>query len=141
MKTIEFAQKDKKVYEILAEIKRQDFSLSGSMCMLLRTGVRNITSSQADTLASYMGRGHEEQSNVFESLRKEVEIKLLPEPLKEFTLAEAMERMNAKREPVKMVTRSGKERVIRRYTDLENLQEYGIRDFDDLNDAKFFEVE
>ncbi|NRQ71971.1 hypothetical protein HQK17_28030 [Bacillus cereus] len=141
MKTIEFAQKDKKVYEILAEIKRQDFSLSGAMCMLLRTGVRNITSSQADTICTYAGRGQEEQANVFEALRKDVEIKLLPEPPKELTLAEAMERMNAKREPVKMVTRSGKERIIRRYTDFEDLTEYGIRDFDDLNDAKFFEVE
>lgn len=139
MKTIEFAQKDKKVYEILAEIKRQDFSLSGSMCMLMRTGVRNITTSQADEICSYSGRGHVEQSNVFEALRKDVEIKLIAE-VKEISFTEAMRRMNENREQFKMITRVGRERIIRRYTDLEDLKEYGIRDFDDLNDAKFYEI-
>ncbi|PGZ29530.1 hypothetical protein COE50_22205 [Bacillus anthracis] len=138
-KTITFKQEDKKVYEVLKEIKASGWNRSGNLRTMLRVGaIDNITREQAVLLAKHADKGEEAFRQIFESLEKDVTIKL-EEEVKELTLAEAMKAMNVDRKTVKVVGRHG-EKEVQRFTDFEDLGDIGIIDIDDLHNAKFFVV-
>ncbi|PEM65290.1 hypothetical protein CN613_25430 [Bacillus pseudomycoides] len=137
-KVITFKEADKKVYEIIKEIKGQGWNAGGTLRMLLRCGTTKITEEQAKVACNYADRGNEAYTQIFEALSPRNDIKL-EETAKELTLAEAMKAMNEDRQSVKIVTGSG-EKLVRRFTDFEDLEDIGIADFDDLHTAKFFTV-
>ncbi len=137
--TITFKQADKAVFEIIKEIKRGGWNEGGTLRTLLRVGIStNITETQARTLCKYADKGEAQFTQIFEALKKGVTVKL-EEEVKELTLAEAMKAMNVDRKTVKVVGRHG-EKEVRRFTDLEDLEDIGIIDIDDLHNAKFFTV-
>ncbi|NRQ71972.1 hypothetical protein HQK17_28035 [Bacillus cereus] len=140
-KTITFKQSEKKVYEIMKEIKNSPWSRSGNLRTLLRVGtVNNITEAQAKELCKYADKGQEQYNNLFESLDQNVKIELEKEQSKEITLSEAMERVNDKGETVRAV-HCGDETTISKYESVSDMMdELGIRDFDDLSEVKFFTV-
>lgn len=139
-KVIEFNQSEKKVYDILKEIKNSPWNRSGNLCTLLRVGATdNITDEQARELCKYADKGQEQYRNLFEALETNVDLKLKEES-KEITFAEAMERMNDKLETVR-AEHMGDTTTISKYESVSDMMdELGIRDFDDLSEVKFFTV-
>ncbi|MGD2278172.1 hypothetical protein [Bacillus wiedmannii] len=140
-KTITFKQSEKKVYEIMKEIKNSPWSRSGNLRTLLRVGtMNNITEAQAKELCKYADKGQEQYNNLFEALNQNVVIELEKEQPKELTLSEAMKRVNDDRETVRAV-HCGDEKTISKYESVSDMMdELGIRDFDDLSEVKFFTV-
>lgn len=139
-KTITFKQSEKKVFDIMEEIKSSPWSRSGNLRTLLRVGTMdNITEAQAKELCKYADKGREQYNNLFEALNQDVEIALEKEQPKEITLAEALERMN-NGETIR-AEHCSDETTISKYESVsEMMDDLGIRDFDDLSEVKFFTV-
>lgn len=138
-KTITFKQEEKKVYEVVKEVREMGFNVRGSLRAVLRTGGnKNITEVQAKVLGDFADTT-EKLDKITHSLDRRNSIELEVKEV-ELTLAEAMVKMNDEGEEV-IVSHFGDKMTVSRWTDLEDLMSIGINDFDDLNDAKFFVIQ
>lgn len=135
-KTIVFKQEEKAVHEVVTKLRNSGYSLRGTLRMALRTGIDKLSEREAKVLTDFI-ETPEDMDKVFHALVRTNEVTIEKAEV-ELSLAEAMVALNERNETV-TIEYFGDRKDIRWSTDLEDLQEIGIHDFDDLNDAKFFQ--